>query len=142
MDLSLWRDIEASTIIAGLNVRKLKAFSTEKRQQNENKHKFQFNGILLESVSQQAAQGIFFISFSSYPWKMHHNFSNLFSTIYVLLRQMESNDLPFESWSCNTWDQLFLLPEKKGNAVPRTVHYATRAVRSVRAERSKEYNRI
>lgn len=93
---------------------KLKAFSTQKRQQNENKHKFQFNGILLEPVSQQAAQGFFLFPLAaSYPWKMHHNFSNLFSTIYVLLRQMESNDLPFESWSCNTWDQLFLLPKEK-----------------------------
>lgn len=119
----MWEILKAKhNIMVGYLSVKLKNIQKrewEKRQQNENKHKFQFNGILLESVSQQAVAAaqdffissqLFFCTHSSYPWKMHHNFSNLFSTIYVLLRQMESNDLPFESWSCNTWDQLFLLP--------------------------------
>jgi len=32
--------------------------------------------------------------------------------------------------------------KRKKNVVTRTVHYATQAVRSERAEKSKEYNRI
>ena len=56
----------------------LKAFNTqEKRQQNENKHKFQFNGILLESVSQQAAQGFFL-----FPLAATHEKCIIISVIY------------------------------------------------------------
>lgn len=77
---------------------RLQSACREAEVENKNKHKSQFNGILLRRLT-------FF--YSLLP-QMHHNSCNLFPTIYV---EREANgflqsSLASWSWSCNTWDQL------------------------------------